>query len=440
MARRSYRRILIIAIVSALAYLAISLAVSIRSRLPGGANYVPPPYHPSTPRPKPPPPPADPIVDNFPLAVGARRPGDLPSIPRWSKVEQHVTENTPLFIGFTRNWLMLQQAVVSYITAGWPPDRIFVVDNTGTFQSNRRAQLTLQNPFYFDYERLTKGFGVNVIFTPTLLSFAQLQNYFLSYAMEHAWRHYFWSHQDVLVLPDERQKPFTSFYYRAVEVLRETSSPSYGKWATRFFGYDRLTLVNVDAYADVGAFDTLIPFYGTDCDMYERLAMKDYTLEDAFVGHIYDVGSTLPDLRMLYREDSKENTNMCPEDIPLDGRKYGLQDCRYEALVDAADKLQHRKNTANGGRNFWQTLQKGGQGEPYYRDPLGFEQGIHMSTECGKDVMGEKWGHQGCNIRAALLKFDDQWRMQHDKDWEKPENRPFHGCGPRPRHMAPVQW
>ena len=76
---------------------------------------------------------------------------------------------------------MLQQCIVSYITSGWPPEDIFVVDNTGTMKSNfpPNPQLTLQNPFYLNVERLTKVFGVNVISTPTLLTFAQLQNFYV---------------------------------------------------------------------------------------------------------------------------------------------------------------------------------------------------------------------------------------------------------------------
>jgi hypothetical protein len=70
----------------------------------------------------------------------------------------------------------------------------------------------------------------------------------------------------------------------------------------------------------------------------------------------------------------------------------------------------------------------GGQGEPFYKDPLGFEQGIQITIEYGRDIMGEKWGHQGCNIRGSLPTMDDQWRVEHDKDFNVPGNRPFHGC------------
>jgi hypothetical protein len=137
-----------------------------------------------------------PISENFPLAESLTRRGDLPAIPSWNRPPNpHVPENTPLFIGFTRNWPLLQQAVFSYITSGWPPEDIYVVDNTGTMRSNSPpGQLTLQNPFYLNVQRLTDVFGVNIIYTPTLLSFAQLQNFYIFTAVEHGWDYFWWSH------------------------------------------------------------------------------------------------------------------------------------------------------------------------------------------------------------------------------------------------------
>lgn len=60
-----------------------------------------------------------PITDNFPFAATAHSSADLPPIPPWNRPRSpHVPEQTPLFIGFTRNWALLQQTVVSWITAG----------------------------------------------------------------------------------------------------------------------------------------------------------------------------------------------------------------------------------------------------------------------------------------------------------------------------------
>jgi hypothetical protein len=137
-----------------------------------------------------------PINDNFPLAETLTLRGDMPQVPSWNRPPNpHVPEHTPLFIGFTRNWPLLQQCVLSYITSGWPPDDIYVVDNTGTMKSNfPPGKLTLQNPFYLNVRRLTDVFGVNVVATPTLLTFAQLQNFYIFTAIEHGWEYFWWSH------------------------------------------------------------------------------------------------------------------------------------------------------------------------------------------------------------------------------------------------------
>ena len=137
-----------------------------------------------------------PISDNFPLAESLTQRSDLPEIASWNRPPTpHVPENTSLFIGFTRNWPMLQQCVLSYITSGWPPEDIYVVDNTGTMKSNfPPGKLTLQNPFYLNVQRLTDVFGVNVIATPTLLTFSQLQNFYIFTALERGWDYFWWSH------------------------------------------------------------------------------------------------------------------------------------------------------------------------------------------------------------------------------------------------------
>lgn len=90
---------------------------------------------------------------------------------------------TPLFIAFTRNNHMLVQTVLSYISAGWAPTDIIVVDNSGTMDANPKGMLSTANPFYLDVELLLSRYGVSVLQTPTLLTFAQLQNFFLRTAM-----------------------------------------------------------------------------------------------------------------------------------------------------------------------------------------------------------------------------------------------------------------
>lgn len=117
------------------------------------------------PRPKPPyklpKPPAPPVPDPFPLLSQNPPPGR--SVLRGPNArEQRYHQPTPLLVGFTRNWPQLLQCVVSYIAAGWPPEEIYVVENTGVMHANRDGKLTLQNPFYLNHTQLGM-LGVNVV-------------------------------------------------------------------------------------------------------------------------------------------------------------------------------------------------------------------------------------------------------------------------------------
>ena len=376
---------------------------------------------------KPTPDPPPPIVDNFPKAAKAKSSNELPTIPQWNKPpDPHVPEDTPLFIGFTRNWRLLQQVVVSYITAGWPPGDIYVVENTGVMNSNKNGLLGLQNPFYIDYKRLTKVFGVNVLITPTLFTFAQLQNFYTFTAVEKGWKQYFWAHMDTVILSNEEweianaegePKSYMSAYSRAVEVMRESMHPKYGKepgfgpLAARWFSYDRLSLVRTQSFVDVGGWDTMIPFYMTDCDMHERLWMKNFTIENADAGKVWDLDSALDDLEILYHRGELGKAAEKRTDVQKNSPKY-------HDLIHKLDEMGHAKSSREGGRNTWQARQKGGQGEPFYRDSDGFEKGIQMTMDLGRNVFEEKWGRGPCNLRDVGMKDSDAWRVV--KDWEKP--------------------
>ena len=363
------------------------------------------------------------IEDNFPLAARAKSASDLPPIPSWNKPPRpHPKYATPLFIGFTRNWRLLQQTVVSYLTAGWPASDIYVIENTGVMNSNKDGKLTLQNPFYIDYHRLTKIFGVNVITTPTLLTFAQLQNFYLYTAVQKGWEHYFWAHMDTVMVSDEEYEgePYKSAYTRAVEAMEETLDENWGPLATLWYHYDRLALVRTKTFLDVGGWDTQIPFYVTDCDMHERLWMKGFKLEPAEAGKIWDVANTLDDLEMLYRRGEAAQKKDEEPKTSMERRKrkeVEKNSPAYKELLERLDVLQREKSDNKAGRNTWQASQKGGQGEPFYRDSDGFEKGIQMWMDFGRDVFHEKWGRGECNIRDVGLKFDDQWRVE--RDWEK---------------------
>ena len=436
--------------------------------------------HPVYKPPKPDVPP--PLPEYFPLAASAKSSADLPPVSSWNTPPSpHVPEKTPLYIGFTRYWPLLQQVVIGYITAGWPPEDIYVVENTGTFDANRRGLLTSQNPFYLDYHRLTNIFGVNVMTTPSLQSFAQLQNLYLSEAINKNLTHYFWAHMDTVPQSNETIDPYRSLYQVAVDTIRESFAPDYlldkdtgkkGKWAVRFFSYDWLALVNTAAYVEVGGWDTMISYYGTDCDMHSRFGMNGFGTPIANAGQVFDVGKSLPDLEVLYRRKKKADKSKREERVTgstfddekqiidvKEGVKISTTDSRagslsspnanttttppplsnseqnptseslktylsttepdtlngpgWHALQETLEAMAEEKRK-DPYRNSWQLRQKGGQGEPFYYDAEGWEKALQMTIETGTKIYDEKWGHRGCDIRDVGLKEGDQWRVEHD--------------------------
>ncbi|ROV87650.1 hypothetical protein VSDG_09666 [Cytospora chrysosperma] len=412
------------------------------------------------PAPKPPRQPGQPIPDPFPLLsqkspAEVRRMLQVPDINRPPK--PHVPEDTPLLIGFTRNWPQLLQCVSSYITAGWPPEDIYVVENTGVMFSNRDNLLSLQNPFYMNHTQL-QMLGVNVIVAPTLLTFAQLQNFYAWTALERNWTDFFWSHQDVVAFSFEKEfRPHTdgsndisnySLYTRAVAILRYLRQPAIPKWAHHFFAYDHLTLVHRDAILDVGGWDTHIPFYATDCDMYDRLQWAGYFQGSTQVGIIIDTSTTLDNIAAFFRlpgvhatfagdpdaeQDEDENEDedrkrAGEEQETLEGMETGGSEAQRKKLVDEkGETVEHLVDIAyrmqavkyiDGGwwRNLWQLRQGGGEGEPFYRDPEGFQVGLDMMIETGRRVFSEKYGHRGCDIAFIGIKGEDAWRLERDWD------------------------
>ena len=254
-----------------------------------------------------------PIKDPFPL-LATDKP---PPIPAWNKPKSNLHKTygldyaPPLFIGFTRSWPLLLQTVVSYVTAGWPADQIFVVENTGVQRANMDGRLDLQNPYYMNYTYLEK-LGVKTLRTPVLMNFAQLQNYYLHLSYDMNLPYFFWSHQDVLafsfeggekdITPNASEEGYQTLYELTLSELNKTRYTDE-RWADKFFAGDHLTLVNREAYEEVGGWDTFIPYYMTECDMHSRLVMEGWTQSEVRAGVIIDVATTFEDLRVLFRED-----------------------------------------------------------------------------------------------------------------------------------------
>ncbi|KAM7213713.1 hypothetical protein V8F06_010912 [Rhypophila decipiens] len=464
----------------------------------------PPPRYKPTPSWLPPP-----IKDPFPLLSNSfdAKPPSIPSynIPRPNlHKEYNLTAAPPLFIGFTRQWPMLLQCVVSYITAGWPPSQIYVVENTGVHFYNKAGKLSLQNPFYLNHTTLNR-LGVQVITTPVLLTFSQLQNLFLDIAYQRGYEYYMYSHQDVVVFsfedgaddlergegdrppelydddpddkdrmlnpPSAKDQGYKTLYENCLAELRYVLDRGE-RWAFRWFQYDYLTLVNREAVDAVGGWDVMIPYYTSDCDMNSRLAMDGWTVRHRRAGWINDASSVMQDLSVFYRdpkvgrpmfvdpnplspeeeerrteekknkeeeetskeaeEEQKSNEGETPgqaterrkaarrdgkeKEMPSDPLEY------FRILNKVGVEMGIYKYRDAGVRNTWHKSQRGGQGEPFYYDPEGFDAGFNEQIAAGRRIFEEKWGHRGCNLFGdTALNLEDQWRVEHD--WEQPEEK-----------------
>ncbi|OIW27792.1 hypothetical protein CONLIGDRAFT_655541 [Coniochaeta ligniaria NRRL 30616] len=371
------------------------------------------------------------IPDPFPLLSRIPPPSlaELNLAGRESK-KTHEPE-TPLLIGFTRNWPQLLQCVVSYLAAGWPAGDIWVVENTGVMHANRDGRLGLQNPFYLSHTQL-EMLGVRVVVTPTLFTFAQLQNFYAWTALERNWTEYFWSHQDLLVFsPENSTRPEDTLHARAASILSYLRQPGVPRWANHFFAYDHLTLVRRDAILDVGGWDTHIPYYATDCDMYDRLMWAGYWQGETNIGIILDVASVMDDVGALLRipgiyaafQGDPGPENEANQDYPPEEERrrklIGEHGETWDHLVEIGRRMENVKYADGGGwRNMWQLRQTGGQGEPFYRDPEGFETGLRMMIDTGRSVFAEKWGHRGCDIAEIGLGAEDAWKVERDWDPE----------------------
>jgi hypothetical protein len=326
---------------------------------------------------------------------------------------------TPLFIGFTRNYDMLEQTVLSYISVGWPREDIIVVDNSGTLDANSRGSLSKDNPFFLDYQLLRHTYGVSILQTPTLFNFAQLMNFYLRTSIAHDWSFYFWSHQDVAVISDETAQPYRSFYQGVIDVLegldvhslnRDPSSSTMRKekWAVKWFHYDWLSLNNVEAWRIIGHWDTFIPYYTTDCDAYSRILLNGLTREEVRVGDVFDLPNTVPDLQTkFFSSDPLEKPNSP----------------RFTQLYEELDALMNLKwSIGERDRNTWQNKQNGGKGEPWTYDPSGFQHMWWESARHGQALFSSKWGSSECQLERTNITLGDAFRALAESEEPSTEN------------------
>lgn len=311
---------------------------------------------------------------------------------------------TPLLIPFTRNNEMMKQTVLGYIAGGWPREDIVILDNSGTLDANSRKQLSGSNPFFLDYEMFRYRYGVSILQTPVLLNFAQLQNYMLQMALTRSWPYFFWSHMDVGILGYEEQTPYKSFYMRVLDTLTDAMATD-SNWAVKWFEFDYLSLVNVEAWKKIGLWDVFIPYYATDCDAYGRLRMLGFTTDEVRAGHIWDVADYVKD----------PETKFFPSPAFANGAgsensTSALNSTRFQQLKEELRLLEKSKHSNSKGRNTWQNMQKGGKGEAWTYDPAGFQSAWWQTAKCGRDIFHSKWGTTECDLVSREKSLGNMWQ------------------------------
>jgi hypothetical protein len=378
---------------------------------------------------------------------------------------------TPLFVPFTRNNTMLQQAVLSYIAAGWPRSDIVVIDNSGTMDANNQRLLSPENPFFLDYELFRRRYGVAILQTPTLLNFAQLQNFLLRQAVARDWQFYFWSHMDIAVLSAEDILPYKSFYHRVLDVLDTTGLDQYSisppeptildeefqegnnyeprrafgpvsdrfmknvpklpklnkrwrkrrKWATKFFDFDNLALVNVEAWRHIGPWDVFIPYYNTDCDAYARITLNGYRKDEAQAGYVFDIASVVQDPEIRFFPAVNKNDRMkwglSPSGPERAGGELGSQ--RFEWLKSELQEMMDVKNSNEAGRNTWQGASTEGTIKPrklpdaWSYDAKAFQTAWWAMADYGRAMYIKKWGTLECDLSLANKTLQDAWLSEY---------------------------
>jgi hypothetical protein len=369
---------------------------------------------------------------------------------------------------------MLRQAVLSYIAGGWPRNDIVIVDNTGTMDANNKGLLTENNPFFLDYDLFRRRYGVAILQTPTLLNFAQLQNFFLRTAVARNWPFYFWSHMDIAVLSAEDIAPYKSFYHRVIDVLDSVGLDQYAttppdpdisdpdqtedlptsvkikggveqllnkvsnpvekltkrykrkQWAIKFFDFDNLALVNVEAWRRIGPWDVFIPYYNTDCDAYARIKMHGYRKDDVQAGYVFDIAGVVedPELRFFPGETRADRSKWGVAPAGPEPPGGSLNSNRFQWLKGELQELMDQKNSNEMGRNTWQDSSRLGKPrklpEQWSYDSKAFQTAWWAMADYGRAMYIKKWGTLECDLPDVNKTLKDAWLSEYLQEGTEP--------------------
>ncbi|CAD6565144.1 MAG: hypothetical protein TREMPRED_000943 [Tremellales sp. Tagirdzhanova-0007] len=271
----------------------------------------------------------------------------LPIINRFSQSPTSTTSGSsrirdgPItYIPFTFGWAMLLQTLRGYQISDWP--NLVIVDNSWDGYA------------YEEKDMLRDMYGViDVIPTPVRLRFAQIQAFMDKIAADSVAPMYFWSHTDILLVPNG---PDT--YGRAMDAVHRWDIN--GTLGVLHFAYDLLSAVTAKA-GKIAPWDPAMPQYGSDCDRYMRLKLAGMHATDngeriAEIIHLHSVLSE-DEMERLYddTEDVQERVRIVRE--LNDAReqyawRYGGEGDGREGITEMDVKAKYAEE--QGGRLYFE--------------------------------------------------------------------------------------
>lgn len=96
------------------------------------------------------------------------------------------------------------------------------------------------------------------------------------------------------------------------------------------------------------------------------------------------------------------------------GEEEELGSQAHKDLRTQMERIEHKKNHGEKGRNTWHTQQTGGEGEPFYIPAHSFQEAFIMMVDNGRDFYNYKWGHRECALRKKGLKPKDAYQVLPD--------------------------
>lgn len=91
-----------------------------------------------------------------------------------------------------------------------------------------------------------------------------------------------------------------------------------------------------------------------------------------------------------------------------------LNSARFQDLRKDFEEMQKSKMHNSAGSNTWQDEQKGGSGEPWTYNVLGFQQSGCDTAESGRQLYASKWGTQNCDPVSQGKSLRNIWKIAKD--------------------------